>query len=68
MHVFGPDGSVLDPEPALALSLEGLRRARTVAVAGGEAKHEAILAVLRGRILSGLVTDEAAARHVLGSA
>ena len=68
VHVFGPDGSVLDPEPALALSLEGLRRARTVAVAGGEAKHEAILAVLRGRILSGLVTDEAAARHVLGSA
>ena len=48
VHVFGPDGSVLDPEPALALSLEGLRRARTVAVAGGEAKHEAILAVLRG--------------------
>ena len=68
VHVFGPDGSVLDPEPALALSLEGLRRARTVAVAGGEAKHEAILAVLRGRILSGLVTDEAAARHVLESA
>ena len=68
MHVFGPDGSVLDPEPALALSLEGLRRARTVAIAGGEAKHEAILAVLRGRILSGLVTDEAAARHVLESA
>ena len=67
VHVFGSEGSVLDPEPALALSLEGLRRARTVAIAGGEAKHAAILAVLRGRILSGLVTDEAAARYVLES-
>jgi deoxyribonucleoside regulator len=68
VHVFGPDGSVLDPEPALALSLEGLRRARTVAVAGGESKHGAILAVLRARILSGLITDEASARHALESA
>ena len=68
VHVFGPDGSVLDPEPALALSLEGLRRARTVAIAGGEAKHGAILAVLRARILSGLITDGASARQALEQA
>ena len=68
VHVFGPDGSVLDPEPALALPLAGLRRARTVAIAGVEPKHDAVLAVLRGRILSALVTDEAAARYALESA
>ena len=68
VHVFGPDGSVLDPEPALALPLEGLRRARTVAIAGGAVKHESILAVLRARILSALVTDEAAARYAVESA
>ena len=65
VHVFGPDGSVLDPERALALPLAGLRRARTVAVAGGAPKHAAILAVLRAGVLFGLVTDEGAARHAL---
>jgi deoxyribonucleoside regulator len=65
VHVFDADGIVLEPEPALALPLADLRRARTVAVAGGPAKHDAILAALRARILSVLVTDEAAARHAL---
>lgn len=66
VHVFDADGNVLDPEPALALGLDDLRRARTVAVAGGERKHAAVLGALRTGLLSALVTDEAAALHALG--
>ena len=36
-----------------------------LAVAGGAAKSAAILAVLRGRLLSALITDEPAARRVI---
>ncbi len=36
-----------------------------IAFAGGESKAAAILAVLRGQWLSGLVTDEACARQIL---
>lgn len=39
-----------------------------IAVAGGEAKAEAILGALRGRYLDVLVTDDAAARRVLALA
>jgi len=40
-------------------------RARTVAVAGGTRKIEAIRAVLRGKLVAGLITDEATARALL---
>jgi DNA-binding transcriptional regulator LsrR (DeoR family) len=37
----------------------------TIAIAGGAAKARAILAVLRGRWITGLITDEAAAEGIL---
>jgi DNA-binding transcriptional regulator LsrR (DeoR family) len=37
----------------------------TVGVAGGQSKAPAIAAALRGRLISGLITDEAAARGIL---
>jgi DNA-binding transcriptional regulator LsrR (DeoR family) len=40
----------------------------TIAVAGGTAKAQAILAVLRGRWITGLITDEAAAEGILAAA
>lgn len=63
---FGGDGRPLDAPlhdrviAAPLASLYGL-----TAVAGGEAKRRAILAVLRGRVLDGLITDEPTARRLL---
>ena len=37
----------------------------TIGVAGGGSKAEAIAGALRGRLVSGLITDEAAARRIL---
>lgn len=37
----------------------------TIGVAGGASKAVAIAAAVRGRLLSGLITDEAAARRIL---
>jgi DNA-binding transcriptional regulator LsrR (DeoR family) len=48
--------SVPHPVPAAAL---------TIAAAGGPAKVSAILAALKGRLINGLITDEAAARALL---
>lgn len=39
----------------------------TIGIAGGTAKAHAIAGALRGQLLSGLITDEAAARWVLAS-
>jgi DNA-binding transcriptional regulator LsrR (DeoR family) len=50
------------------MSLEQLPPGRTVGVACGPNKVEAICGALRGRLLSGLVTDEATARMVLDEA
>ena len=47
------------------ISLEELPIRRTVGVACGPVKVEAIRAALRGRLVSGLITDEATARLVL---
>jgi len=53
-------------ELVIGVSLEQLRNAgRTIGIAGGPAKHEAIAALLRGRWLDVLVTDVATAEHVL---
>ena len=43
-------------------------RPRTVAVAGGAEKVAAILAALRGRLITGLITDEATAEALLALA
>jgi DNA-binding transcriptional regulator LsrR (DeoR family) len=40
----------------------------TIAIAGGAAKARAILAVLNGRWITGLITDEAAAEGILNMA
>jgi DNA-binding transcriptional regulator LsrR (DeoR family) len=37
----------------------------TIGVAGGQSKVRAIAAALQGRLVSGLITDEAAARGIL---
>jgi DNA-binding transcriptional regulator LsrR (DeoR family) len=38
---------------------------QVIAFAGGEDKHKAIAAALRGRWVTGLITDEASARYAL---
>lgn len=53
-------------ERIIGLSLEQIKRIpRVIGVAGGEEKHEIILAALRGEILDVLVTDHATARALL---
>ena len=42
-----------------------LRKARIIGVSGGPEKVQAIAAALRGRLVSGLITDEATAAAVL---
>ena len=47
------------------MSISELPANRTIGVASGLEKIDAILAALRGRLVSGLITDEATARGVL---
>jgi DNA-binding transcriptional regulator LsrR (DeoR family) len=47
------------------LPLERLPRATIIAVAGGPEKVTALRSALRGRLLGGLITDEATARGIL---
>lgn len=49
----------------LGIRLEDLRGRDVVAIAGGAAKSDAILAVLRSGIPTGLITDEPAARRIV---
>ena len=63
---FDADGAALDAPlhaRVIAAPLDSLRG--LTAVAGGEAKRRAILAVLRARVLEGLITDEPTARRLL---
>jgi DNA-binding transcriptional regulator LsrR (DeoR family) len=48
---------------AIPIELPGTRL--MIGIAGGRAKAAAIAAALRGRLLTGLITDEAAARRIL---
>ena len=63
------DGNPVDTEinrRTVAIRPEQLRRIpEVIAVAGGESKASAILAVLRGGLATSLVTDETAARKML---
>lgn len=52
---------------SISLRLDALRGRAVVAVAGGIDKSAAIDAALRSGLLSGLVTDEATARSILGN-
>jgi DNA-binding transcriptional regulator LsrR (DeoR family) len=70
-------GSAFDAEGQLVSSALRLRmtaiplelplRRLTIGIAGGRAKAQAVASALRGRLLSALITDEAAARAVLAA-
>ena len=51
----------------MAMSLADLRGREVVAIAGGEKKVNAIRAVLRSGLLTGLIIDEATARGLVGA-
>ena len=51
-----------------AMPLDAAPRRQTIGVAGGAGKAAAIAAALRGGLISGLVTDESAARAILDGA
>jgi len=51
----------------MAPTLDSLAGKEVVAVAGGTHKKEAIKAVLNGHWLTGLITDEVTARHLVDS-
>ncbi|MBI5029128.1 MAG: sugar-binding transcriptional regulator [Chloroflexi bacterium] len=69
---FDREGNVLDVDlnrRAIGIGIKTLQNIETViAVAGGEAKAEAILGALRGRYLNLLVTDDLAAQRILALA
>ena len=59
------DGKVMKTEfdgRVMALPLDDLRGREVVAIAGGAEKTDAILAVLKSGLLTGLIIDEATAR------
>jgi DNA-binding transcriptional regulator LsrR (DeoR family) len=67
-HFFLADGSHM-PHPlsdrAIAPRLQDLRSHKIVALAGGTSKIQATRAILSGRLLHGLITDEATARRLV---
>lgn len=67
-HFFDEDGKVIKnalSERMLSVSIEGHSNGDVIAIAGGEEKIEAIKAVLKGGLLTGLITDEKTARAIL---
>ena len=54
-------------ERAIGVDFATLRGKEVVAIAGGPTKADAIKAVLRARLLTGLITDEATAAGIVGS-
>lgn len=68
---FDAGGRLLDNatnDRVAGIPLARPARPRTVAVAGGPEKVAAILAAMRGRLISGLITDEATAEALLALA
>ncbi|WP_034947097.1 sugar-binding transcriptional regulator [Erwinia oleae] len=70
-HFIGEDGqrvaSELD-ERLTSVRLTAHTTRRVIGFAGGRDKHRAIVAALKGRWVSGLITDEESARFALASA
>lgn len=68
-HLFDADGKVIGTEltdRVISIGVEELRAVpEVIGVAGGVQKADAIAAVLRSGLLTTLVTDESAARHLL---
>ncbi|NLU50994.1 MAG: HTH domain-containing protein [Syntrophomonadaceae bacterium] len=66
-HYFNAKGEIVFCHPGIGLEFADLERIdKVIAVAGGSSKAEAIAAVLRNRKRGVLITDEAAARRILG--
>ena len=66
---FDADGRLLDTplhDKVVTLSPQALRGREAVGVAGGSGKAAAIRAILRSGLLTGLITDEATARSLVG--
>jgi len=64
-HFFSADGEILDTDlsaRATSMSAADLKKHRIIAIAGGTVKVAALRAVLRSRVLHGLITDEATAQ------
>jgi DNA-binding transcriptional regulator LsrR (DeoR family) len=59
-HVDSPTG-----QRVTSVALDSPPRRPTIGFAGGARKHDAVIAVLKGGWLSGLVTDELCARAAL---
>jgi DNA-binding transcriptional regulator LsrR (DeoR family) len=67
-HVFDRDGRLVETEISartLSMAAADIGRERTIAVAGGRSKVEAIRAVLASGLIHGLITDERSAKALL---
>jgi len=72
LRFFDADGSPVASEVdrrVIGVTLEQLKRVeRSVGVAGGERKYEAILGALRGRLINVLITDHVTAERLAAAA
>lgn len=67
-HFFNADGKLVETDLSdrtMGLTAEDLTKANLLAVAGGKTKIRAIDAILKSRLLKGLITDERTARALI---
>ena len=67
-HFFAADGSLVVTELSertMGLNAKDLTNTNIMAVAGGKTKVEAVTAILKSGLLSGLITDERTARALV---
>ena len=67
-HFFAADGRLVDTELSertMGLNAKDLSNTNIMAVAGGKIKVEAVKAILKSGLLSGLITDERTARALV---
>ena len=67
-HFFAADGRLVDTELSertMGLNAKDLSNTNIMAVAGGKIKVEAVKAILKSGLLSGLITDERTARALI---
>lgn len=64
-HIFSLDGKVIENDISartLSMAAADIGRQKTIAVAGGRTKHEAIRAALASGLIHGIILDERTAR------
>ena len=70
LRFYDADGARVDSDVdrrVIGVTLDQLKRAdRSVGIAGGERKYEAIRGALRGRWVNVLITDSTTAERLLG--